>query len=353
MYFLLFATFFLTDEFNLDTGLFTISQRVIDTTDVEGINFYILDKSEKQIHIFNADGSFRNSFGDSGQGPGEFNSPNSLVIVNNTVFVKDLNFYNSYDLKGQFLKKHKNPSSVRHHFYKMREGWIALAENYANSSGQLIWFNYSWAEKKVIHEWFDIDYSMFEARPKFNLTNTGNRLIVSKDKNYAFCKLNQQDEIWIYNEKSEDLNKISIQGQKYPCKKYSNEIVQAIAKSKPSIIQAIENGICELDFPEFFPLVKTMFSTAQNTLVVDKWPPVSIWEQKEQLADPRFREYFDTNAQAIKPTIVDKYSQFILEVTPDWIYYYEVDEESETYFIKRVDHKNSKSILEKAKQDLD
>jgi len=51
--------------------------------------FFILDGAENSILVFNADGSYRQSIGREGEGPGEFQSPRYLTNFNNILSVYD------------------------------------------------------------------------------------------------------------------------------------------------------------------------------------------------------------------------------------------------------------------------
>ncbi|HET8770222.1 MAG TPA: 6-bladed beta-propeller, partial [Gemmatimonadaceae bacterium] len=50
---------------------------------------YVLDPSYRQIHVFEADGRFREVWGRQGNGPGEFSSPYSIAWLGDSMAVLD------------------------------------------------------------------------------------------------------------------------------------------------------------------------------------------------------------------------------------------------------------------------
>jgi hypothetical protein len=81
--------------------------------DIDG-NIYILDTGNCRVQKFDSESDFVLTFGNKGQGPGEFVSPNSMQIINNRIYINDLSnsVINVFDLKGNYLegiKKKKAP----------------------------------------------------------------------------------------------------------------------------------------------------------------------------------------------------------------------------------------------------
>lgn len=56
----------------------------------ENNNIYILEYTNCSINKFDVNGKFISNFGRMGQGPGEFKQSNSMVILNNKIYVSDL-----------------------------------------------------------------------------------------------------------------------------------------------------------------------------------------------------------------------------------------------------------------------
>jgi len=71
-------------------------------------NLYILDSYKGTIFVFDENGKRLRQFGKLGQGPGEFESPNSMVIKNNRIYVFDgLFLLKILTLDGNYIRQSK------------------------------------------------------------------------------------------------------------------------------------------------------------------------------------------------------------------------------------------------------
>lgn len=72
-------------------------------------NIYILDKKAYKVYNFTGNGELQSSFGNRGQGPGDFLDPHSLyVTVEGNIIVNDIkNFVYVLDKQGKFLDRIK------------------------------------------------------------------------------------------------------------------------------------------------------------------------------------------------------------------------------------------------------
>ncbi|MDH4273265.1 MAG: 6-bladed beta-propeller, partial [Candidatus Aminicenantes bacterium] len=70
-------------------------------------NFYILDRKEFKVHKFSADGRVLQTFGQQGQGPGDFQSPNRIVFTSRgeLAILEDLNYVSFFKTGGSFLRR--------------------------------------------------------------------------------------------------------------------------------------------------------------------------------------------------------------------------------------------------------
>ena len=68
-------------------------------------NIYVLDRKEFHIKVFDKDGEYLRTFGEKGQGPGEFNRPSSILITpQNEIMVADSRVLHFFTLQGEFIK---------------------------------------------------------------------------------------------------------------------------------------------------------------------------------------------------------------------------------------------------------
>ena len=74
-------------------------------------NIYILDRSKYMIFKYDPKGSFIKSFGQHGQGPGEFIQPGAMIVRKDTLYVTEISSYkiSKFNLDGQFLGDKKYP----------------------------------------------------------------------------------------------------------------------------------------------------------------------------------------------------------------------------------------------------
>ncbi len=65
----------------------------------------ILDKSQGDVRVFTADGSLRTRIGRKGDGPGELNMPQALLIANDTIYVVDTRAINRFTVAGEYIDR--------------------------------------------------------------------------------------------------------------------------------------------------------------------------------------------------------------------------------------------------------
>ncbi len=93
-------------ETQTDEGDYLFSQiRSIAVDEAE--NIYILDSKEKQVLVFDKEGTHLRTFGRAGQGPGEFSSPLTLGVTNRAeIVVEDIRSHLVYfSTDGEFIRK--------------------------------------------------------------------------------------------------------------------------------------------------------------------------------------------------------------------------------------------------------
>ena len=89
-----------------DQNYMFLSARALDV-DNSG-NIYVLDSKAGDIRVFNADGSFVQTVGKKGEGPGETYRPRDLQITpKGEILVSDMSSRQIlfFDLQGKYLKK--------------------------------------------------------------------------------------------------------------------------------------------------------------------------------------------------------------------------------------------------------
>ena len=70
-----------------------------------GNNYFVLDRGNKVIVVFDKNGEELYSFGKEGNGPGEFNKPRNIYVTNDQILITELMKGHLFDIKGNFIKQ--------------------------------------------------------------------------------------------------------------------------------------------------------------------------------------------------------------------------------------------------------
>ena len=108
--------------------------------DEEG-NVYVLDGGNKKIVVFSADGELVRTMGREGQGPGEFQQPRGLAVVNGTTFaLVDRARMGAWDSNGELLSDQRLPKSYPHQdLYALDSGTLITSYPISpNSPGEVV-----------------------------------------------------------------------------------------------------------------------------------------------------------------------------------------------------------------------
>ena len=92
--------------FELGKGYLLFSSIDSVDEDTDG-NFFVLDRKAFKIHKFSPQGELLLSFGSQGQGPGEFQAPHQISVLENGSLAvsEDMAFVSLFDNEGNFIKR--------------------------------------------------------------------------------------------------------------------------------------------------------------------------------------------------------------------------------------------------------
>ncbi len=113
-------------------------------------NFYLLDKGNSRIQVFDRDGKFIRTIGKNGQGPGEFESIAAGAIFDRKLILAaddSLLRVNAYDLKGDFSSSFKIKGKV---------------SDLICSPANKIYLAYPDAEGRIIHQ-YDLEGNLINS----------------------------------------------------------------------------------------------------------------------------------------------------------------------------------------------
>lgn len=225
-------------------------------------NMYILDPYESKVWVFNEDGKLVRNFGRPGQGPEEFDRPNSIVIKGGNIYVfQGFYEYKIVDFEGHYISSHLAQIENR---LKVK----AIGENFYLFRGKtdrtltkleliLSIEDDSFSGGKVIFKYI---YPPGLAGPSYDF-RWHNWLLISDNGEFYFPEDNlRKYSIIKYNK--EGRPKL-IFGRQYHIKEYSKE-----AKNRFYSIyeREIEKG--ELEFPISPPIVVNMFQDKKKNIWV-------------------------------------------------------------------------------------
>ena len=120
-------------------------------------NFYVLDRKAYKVHKFSPEGKRVLSFGNKGQGPGDFAYPHYICVTEDKKLVvcEDMAFVSLFDLEGKFLKRIRlaNGLELRYISSNLYYAWIWKKK----SKQQVLLDN----KGKIIKSFFEVSKDAF------------------------------------------------------------------------------------------------------------------------------------------------------------------------------------------------
>lgn len=120
-------------------------------------NFYVLDRKAYKVHKFSPEGKRLLSFGNKGQGPGDFAYPHYICVTEDKKLVvcEDMAFVSLFDLEGKFLKRIRlaNGLELRYISSNLYYAWIWKKK----SKQQVLLDN----KGKIIKSFFEVSKDAF------------------------------------------------------------------------------------------------------------------------------------------------------------------------------------------------
>lgn len=128
--------------------------------------FFIQNKHDKLIYVFNTNGDFQYRIGNIGQGPGEVSQPTTFALNKQRKTITINDNYNSiltYDIKGNFLHKETldlffKEFVIQSDFYYYHASKLI---NYDDESGNPMCWNLWTNKNSKINTFFTYDYNKY------------------------------------------------------------------------------------------------------------------------------------------------------------------------------------------------
>lgn len=290
----------------------------------ENNNLYILDSFESIIWVFDENGKLVRSFGGKGQGPGEFISPNALVIKKDKIYVFQGHWgYKIVDLKGEYISSHDafienrlKLRSIGNDFYVLR---AEADRTFTKLKFVLCVMDHKFSSGKDI---FRYKYPPGFQGPYYNFSWVNWFLIIDSGEFY-FPENNFSKYLIVkYTKEGEPILKF---GRKYQLKNYSKE---ARERFYSMYEKQIEEG--QKVFPKNPPVVRNMFQdereniwvisgeTYEDNMNSDYENTIDIFNKKGKWLQSfttklisRYIIYNNGKIYRILPISVDNYDQYI------------------------------------------
>jgi hypothetical protein len=80
---------------------------IVSVCEDDELNFYVLDRTERKVFKFSPDGRLLATFGQEGQGPGDFQSPGQIVFTSQgeLAVLEDLYYVSFFKTDGTFMRR--------------------------------------------------------------------------------------------------------------------------------------------------------------------------------------------------------------------------------------------------------
>ncbi len=242
---------------------YMFSEMISFAIDKEG-KFYILDRKESKIKVFDCEGKYIRTIGKQGQGPGEMNQPIGIHITpNHELIVEDVLSQKLvfFTFDGKFLKI-LSTAKV-----------FGLGDVAVDSQGNMIARQFAISDKGVNWEVkkYDSDLNPLFSIGAIEISNPLEREI-NPFRFFLFYKLGKEDDILYGNSEEYEIKILNSEGtlvkritKKYVPVKITKEDKKKYFNNIPSIASAFKDRIA---LPEFYPAYQSFSIDEQGRIFV-------------------------------------------------------------------------------------
>ncbi|MDJ0836751.1 MAG: hypothetical protein QNK37_09550 [Acidobacteriota bacterium] len=278
----------------LDTGMVEIVPEIYEPLRRYEIamapdgSLYLLHFRNKKVLHYSPDGKLLNSFGKKGNGPGEFQFPFYLSLLDGKVYVNDVSqrAHHIFDLKGNLIGMYKTPEFGLN-TQKVKDGWIAAQLTAMNPQIPIATFRFneklegkqeidSWPRPKGANSTIQMRPSgggkpimMFNPvrdRPLFKRDRDGRYLYLYYPKGFHI-KVLDGNTGKVVNTITRDLQPIPFD-EEYG----KQQLADFKEKNRGIAMQATLEG----NYPDYFPVIRDIFISPDNHLGIRRWSAKDI-----------------------------------------------------------------------------
>lgn len=234
-------------------------------------DLYISDlENSRLIHFIQ--GAKPTQIGRKGQGPGEYEHPGAISIINDMLILAHGQFRSIYSLKGSFERRVMLPSPMMN-FRKVIDGWVG--HDYlvvTDGDKEVFWFSEDLSEKKLLTVIPDDGINKYAAigqkKQPYSPIQTSPEVIIDKTGKFAFIQDPSSFSIEVISiEKRKVLRKITRDHKRIPLNRDwadigFEQLKRQMARFPTEYFR---------DYPDFFPAIKSIGIDPQNHLAVATW----------------------------------------------------------------------------------
>ena len=316
---------------------------------------FLLDHREKNLLFFSFLTNKIDKIASSGQGPGELRNPIGISLVDDVLFVADRGRFHTFSPRGSFQRTIRTPEGLT--VAKVEVGWLGIFGfkfSQAKEPLELFWLNDHFTEKKYLGKWQSENErgTRLLAPEGINPVEGVTLFRIDRSARYAYLKPEGLDAISIFDVASKKCLKVlTITGPKLP---FNEAWGQDFLTEMNKFAQSLKPGhTMKAKFPEYFPVIKQFFITAQNRLVVIKWtahPPraseAPSFNRKNLLA-------FDFQGRPSEPTAFDFQWDRIRHVEGDRLIVSVFNQELEEYTLASCTKETLPELLARFPRHVD
>lgn len=229
--------------------------------------FFIFDRFEQQIFLFEPGQEEGFCIARKGSGPGELDRTNRIQFFNGQLLAFSASQIQIFDNNGTFLTQVRIPPSVK--VSRTPQGWLGWHFGFRHKKLGLVQYDLTMNPHETIVEWM-------EDAPMLRRVTSGKPIeiplfiergnhVVSLDGTKVFYRLPHESKINIYSlQTNKILGVIQLEGR-YPFDESRGEAEVARLKKD------LPNTKIKPIYPEFFPYTNGMRMDPEGNLLVKRW----------------------------------------------------------------------------------
>jgi hypothetical protein len=149
--------------------------------------FYIQDREQKVIFIFDENGKYINKINRLGRGPGEYIYINDFDIYNDYIYILSVPKILRYDLNGKYIDCIEELDDSYYNFIVMSEDSVLLFVNSCGNTG-MNYKIFDWKSNKILAEFDNYGEYKGMGMQGYHMNRTNDGILLSKSFDHTLYK---------------------------------------------------------------------------------------------------------------------------------------------------------------------